>query len=190
VEAIISEVLAVVTAIASVVALVLARQIVRQARVARAEANAAEQASERFRLVAARQAAVDRDIAEYVRIIARVERVGEVVEDLFWHASRDPDFLSGDVTLNVQPTGWTPGMRYQWIEARNRLGRALVGLSHVLPKCAAILAVNTESPTEAFNKARAARAEVLFPAWRPDEGAGRPPHGCRRGMGRFAHGWR
>ena len=75
-EAIISDALALVTAVASVVALVLARQIVREARVARAEANAAEQATERFRLVAVRQAAVDRDIAEYVRIIARVERVG------------------------------------------------------------------------------------------------------------------
>ena len=87
-------------------------------------------------------------------LIRRVERVDEIVEDLFWRAYSHPS-NSQEWTVNPVVDA-TEG----WVAERNRLGVALVGVTEMLPKCAEIL--NAASPQMAFQVATAARQEVLI----------------------------
>lgn len=74
------------------------------------------------------------------RLYRRVERVGQIVEDLYTKA--------GAVGTEL------------WAADRNRLGHALVGLTGRLPKCAALLGDMPETYQEATQLVSAARDEV------------------------------
>ena len=90
------------------------------------------------------KAAADRREEEYDRERRRLERVGEIVEDLFWAA--DLARRGGQVAMGG------------WMSQRNMLSQALVGLRSRLPTTARIL--NSATPDQAFADASAARQEV------------------------------
>jgi hypothetical protein len=142
----IGDVAALLAAGAALVALVYARETVGEAKAARQDADRAARDAAADRHRAAEDAAADRREAEYARTIRWVERVGEIVEDLFWSAG------VGALTGGHGPN--------RWMADRNRLGVALVGLSERLPKCAAILNAATERL--ALDGATEGRQEVLL----------------------------
>jgi hypothetical protein len=150
----VGDVAAGVAAVAAVIGLRFARQTVREGEAARVEAekariearDATRQAAEDRRR-AAQEAAEDRRQIELDRLRHRVERVGEIVEDLFWSANRK--------VIDAQSTG--PSV--QWMADRNRLGVALVGVTDRLPECAKLL--NASTAADAFRTASVARQEVL-----------------------------
>jgi hypothetical protein len=115
----------------------------KAAQVAAVERRAA--AEERHQSAVDRhQAAIDRRDAEYDRERRRLERVGEIVEDLFWAAdlaSRGGQVASGN-----------------WMSQRNMLRHALVGLRNRLPVTASLL--NSATPDQAFGAASSARQEI------------------------------
>src|ERR1039457_1932864 len=136
----IGDVAALLAAGAALVALVYARETVGEAKAARQDADRAARDAAADRHRAAEDAAADRREAEYARTIRRVERVGEIVEDLFWSAG------VGALTGGHGPS--------RWMADRNRLGVALVGLSERLPNC------GTGTPrcgSRAFPRSRRAR---------------------------------
>ena len=105
----------------------------------RAEADRQAAESDRQRADAARQRAeADRKLEERDRHRRRIERVGELVEEVFWAA--DPD----------------RGTMSAYHNARNRLSQALVGLQAELPQCAAIQTMR--SPEAARAAASLARS--------------------------------
>ncbi len=104
-----------------------ASETVREAKAARLDAEQA-----------ARDAAADRREAERDRRYRRVERVGELVEDLY----RKSYSVGTDI----------------WATDRNRLGHALVGLTDQLPRCAALM--HAETPVEAAQMITDGREEV------------------------------
>jgi hypothetical protein len=96
------------------------------------------------RISAERLAAMaERSAVEKDRKIRRVERIGELVEEIFWIASAERE-------LDPDPRSWWP--------LRNRLGQTLVGLKDKLPKCAELL--NLHLSGQAFGAASQARIEV------------------------------
>jgi hypothetical protein len=141
--ALIGDAAALLAAAAALAALVYARATVREAKRARLDADQAAKDAAADRHRAAEDAAADRREAELTRMIRRVERAGEIVEDLFWEAPGDR--LRGSS---------------RWMRLRNHLGVALVGLDGQLPKCAAIL--NAATADRAFDGAVEARQEVLL----------------------------
>jgi hypothetical protein len=116
-----------------------AKETVREARAARedAEMAAKDAAAER------QSAADDRREAERDRLRRRVERVGEIVEDLFWQA---------DLERRGAPSGGS------WMAHRNLLRHAMVGLAHQLPRTAEVL--NSATADQAFGQASQARTEI------------------------------
>ena len=141
-----STALTVVGDVAAVMAAVFAFLSLRLAR------NALGEAQETTRLAiesredaeaARREAAVDRREAERDRQRRRLERVGEVVEDVFWIATTD---------CNYNP----PTKRFN--EPRNRLRHALVGLQAALPECVKLL--SAAGAEQARGAASTARIEV------------------------------
>jgi hypothetical protein len=91
-----------------------------------------------------RDAAADRREEEYDRERRRLERVGQMVEDLFWAA--DLARRGGQVAAG------------NWMSQRNVLRHALVGLHSRLPAAAELL--NSATPDQAFGPASQARQEV------------------------------
>jgi hypothetical protein len=150
-----SAVAALATVWLAYLALGKARETVNEAKIARQDAEqaardaAAERraAEEERRQAAAdrREAAADRREQERDRQRHRLERIGEIVEDIFWSAdlARRGD---GRVATN------------QWMSERNRLRHALVGLHDVLPEAASIL--NCGAAEQAVGPASMARNEV------------------------------
>jgi hypothetical protein len=127
-----------------------AKEAAEDRRAANAEARAARQEA----LEASKEASADRIAAakfaesqqrwEQEQLLAeRVERVGEIVEDIFWIADEDRE-------LEKDPRRWWP--------LRNRLAHAMVGLSDRLPKCAELL--NQHLSGQAFGVASQARNQV------------------------------
>ena|SRR2546428_6517633 len=110
----------VVAAVAAVKAVVAARETISVAERTAKIADAAARADERDRLR------------------ARIVRVGEIVEQIFWAAHKE------------QP---------DWMAARNRLRHALVGLTDRLPVCAELPNV-ASTPGQAVAAASRARDEV------------------------------
>jgi hypothetical protein len=147
-----------VAAVAAVVALVYARQTVEVAKTAREEADAAAKEAAADRRRAASQAAAERVEADYRYLIQRVEQVGEIVEDLFWRAYRDPLRFLVTITPDT-PNPERDPTQGAWVADRNRLGVALVGVADLLPTCAEI--PNAASPQAAYQMATDARQEVL-----------------------------
>ncbi len=91
-----------------------------------------------------RQAAADRREAEYDRERRPLERVGQMVQDLFWAA--DLARRGGQVAAG------------NWMSQRNVLRHALVGFHSRLPAAAELL--NSATPNQAFGPASQARNEV------------------------------
>jgi hypothetical protein len=138
----------VTTALAACAAVYFAQRTVQETQVARREAEEDRKAAEldrqgadadrkaadadrraaeqdREHAEAARQRAVqDRKQDERNRLRRRLERVGELVEEVFWAAD------SSSSTTRA------------WMNARNRLAQALVGLTAQLPQCAGVLAMH------------------------------------------------
>jgi hypothetical protein len=125
----IGDVAALAAALFAFLALGKASETVREAKAARVDAEQA-----------ARDVAADRREAERDRQLRRVERVGEIVEDLYGNAG-----LFGTD---------------QWAADRNRLGHALVGLTGRLPVCAALLGGMPKTYQEATQRVSASRDEV------------------------------
>ena len=131
-----------------------AKETLNEAKVARLDAEQAAKDAAVERRAAAedrhqtavdrREAAADRREAEYDRERRRLERVGEIVEDLFWAA--DLARRGGQVAAG------------NWISQRNVLRHVLVGLHSHLPAAADIL--NSATPDQAFGVASQARQEV------------------------------
>jgi hypothetical protein len=124
-----------------------ARETVNEAREARQDAEKAtlDAAAERRAAAADRsQAAADRRSEERDRKRRRLERVGELVEDLFWAA--DLARRGGKVAADT------------WMSQRNLLGHALVGLQNCLPESVSL--VNCTTVGQAFETASRARQEV------------------------------
>jgi hypothetical protein len=121
----IGDVAAMVTVWFAYHALGQAKETVREARAAREDA------------------ADDRREAERDRLRRRVERVGEIVEDLFWQA-------------NLERRGAPSGG--SWMAHRNLLRHAMVGLAHQLPLTAEVLSSATAD--QAFGQASQARTEI------------------------------
>lgn len=86
----------------------------------------------------------------------RVEKIGELVEDIFWTLA-PPNGRDG------------PGqnLSYQhWMPERNRIGHLLVGLSKDLPECAKLL--NDATASSALGHAQLGREEVRLELERID----------------------
>jgi hypothetical protein len=115
---VVGNVSAAIAAVAALGALYLARQTVREARATRQEA---ERDSRRHRL----------------------ERVGELVESVYWAAEQDRRY--------TPPTSSFVGPRHQ-------LRQALIGIGDSLPRCTDI--VTTRSAPEAQAAAELARPEI------------------------------
>jgi hypothetical protein len=127
-----------------------AKDAAEERRAANAEAKAARQEA----LEAAREASADRLAAakfamsqqrweQEQRLAERIERVGEIVEAIFWTADQERE-------LERDPRSWWP--------LRNRLSQAMVGLRDRLPKCAEL--VNQHLSGQAFGVASQARNEI------------------------------
>jgi RNA polymerase-binding transcription factor DksA len=82
------------------------------------------------------------EIADLERRRDRVERIGQLVEDLFWRVEQSNDGLN----------------RAQWMPLRNSLRHQLVGLANDLPECARIQDAGTAE--QAFGMCVNARAEI------------------------------
>jgi hypothetical protein len=104
-----------------------AQENVRLAESARQDAEMARRDAEAQRREAVRD-----------RRRQRLERIGEMVEEIFWQAHQED---------------------FQWQAARNRLRQALVGLRDELPTCVA-LTDTAVSYDQAVASASSARAEV------------------------------
>ena len=153
--AVTSAVAALATVWLAYLALGKAKETVNEARASRLEAEQAARAAADERRAAAedmhqaavdrREAAADRREAEYDRERRRLERVGEVIEDLFWAAEL------------VRQGGGKPA-NDQWMSQRNRLRHALVGLHSRLPQAASIL--NCATGDQAMGPASQARVEI------------------------------
>jgi hypothetical protein len=145
-----------VAAVAAVVGLRFARQTVREGEAGRVEAEAARidaqkaaQEAADDRRSAAREAAEDRREGERVRQWRRMERVGEIVEDLFWSATREQQLVGTSVDMKDR----------NWMGHRNRLGHAMVGMPEEwLPNCTALL--NDATASQAMGHASLGRQEV------------------------------
>ena len=125
-----------------------ARETVDEAKAAREDAGQAAKDAAAERRAAAedrRQAAADRREEERDRQRRRVERVGEMTEDLFWAAS----------TARFDPLHVA---NKQWLERRNLLRHALVGLHDRLPRTIEIL--NCATADQAYGAASQAREEI------------------------------
>jgi len=83
---------------------------------------------------------------EIDRRYRHLERVGELVERLFWEAA-----------ARVAVAGGEPPWA-RWMEPRNELRQALVGLSDELPRCTALSYARDEA--EAHRLASEARSEI------------------------------
>lgn len=131
-----------------------ARETVNEARAARLDAEQAGRDAAAERRAAAedrhraavdrREAEADRRAEEYDRDRRRLERVGEIVEDLFWATQLAAQ--GGKVADN------------QWMAQRNLLRHALVGLHDRLPAAANIL--NCAMSSQATETSVMARNEV------------------------------
>jgi hypothetical protein len=117
-----------------------ARETVNEAKAARQDAEDAARDAAKER----RAAAADRRNEERDRERRRLERVGELIEDLFWEA--DLARRGGKVTADT------------WMSQRNLLGHALVGLHDRLPAAAGLL--NCATVGQAFGPASQARQEI------------------------------
>ena len=152
--ALVGDVLGAVAAAAAIVTVILARQTVIVARAAREEADAASKDAAEDRRRVAEQAAAERAEVECLRTIRRVERVGEIVEELYGHVMEalrhptGPDAILGAKTMRVYEAD------------TDRLRVALVGFSSALPRCAEVSAAQTG--VEASRLLPAAQAEVLL----------------------------
>jgi hypothetical protein len=150
----ISAVAALVTVWLAYMALSQARETLNEAKTARLDAEQAakfaaieRRATAEDRHLAAvdrHEAAADRREAEYDRERRRLERVGQMVEDLFWAA--DLARRGGQVAAA------------SWMSQRNVLRHVLVGLHNRLPAAADLL--NSASPDQAFGPASRARQEI------------------------------
>jgi hypothetical protein len=171
----ISAVAALVTVWLAYMALSQARETLNEAKTARLDAERAakfaaieRRATAEDRHLAAvdrHEAAADRREAEYDRERRRLERVGQMVEDLFWAA--DLARQGGQVAAA------------SWTSQRNVLRHVLVGLHNRLPAVADLL--NSASPDQAFGPASQARQEIereLFETAVGEEAAkrGLPPY--------------
>jgi hypothetical protein len=96
-------------------------------------------------LLAIREARADRRESEHARLVRRVERAGEIVEELIWKAKADSE-----------PTG--PGGT-TWIAPLHRLRQAIVGLRDRLPLCV-VLVDKADTAQQAYDYAIAARSEI------------------------------
>jgi hypothetical protein len=124
-----------------------ARETLEEAKTARLDAEQAAKDAAAERRAAAedrRHAAVDRREADYDRERRRLERAGQMVEDLFWSA--DLARRGGQVAAG------------NWMSQRNVLRHALVGLHSRLPAAAELL--NSATPDQASGPASQARNEV------------------------------
>jgi hypothetical protein len=145
--AVIGAIAALATVWLAYLALGKARETLEEAKTARLDAEQAAKDAAAERRAAAedrRQAAADRREAEYDRERRRLERVGQMVEDLFWAA--DLARRGGQVAAG------------NWMSQRNVLRHALVGLHSRLPAAAELL--NSATPDQAFGPASQARNEV------------------------------
>jgi hypothetical protein len=124
-----------VAAAATLAAAWYAREAARSGR------DAVEAARQTIALTAAARRADEID-----RQRQRVERVGALVELVFWEAG-----------ARVAVEGGEPPWR-RWMGPRNELRQALVGLSEQLPKCAVLSYARNEA--EAYKMASDARSEV------------------------------
>jgi hypothetical protein len=110
--------------------------------------------------------------AEEQRLIRRVERVGELVEELFWKAYSDRaaehgrELARASYVIDAGTVAGPPENLLaqelearSWMAARNRLSQALVGLRGRLPQCAALLH-RAKMPDQAIAHASMARTEV------------------------------
>ena len=132
---------------------IAAQQQAEQA--ARAADRRARDADARDRKAAERAADWQREMA-LERRRECVEKIGELVEDIFW-------------TLAPPDGGDGPGqdLSYQrWMPERNRIGHLLVGLSKNLPECANLL--NDATASSALGHARLGREEVRLELERID----------------------
>jgi len=149
-----STVAVLVTVWLAYMALGKAKETLNEAKTARLDAEQAAKDAAIERRAAAEdrhQAAVDRHEAaadrreeEYDRERRRLERVGEMIEDLFWAA--DLARRGGKVAAD------------DWMSRRNLLRHALVGLHSRLPEAASIL--NSATADQAIGPASQARNEV------------------------------
>ena len=122
---------------------------------ARAADERARDAASRDRQAAERAADWQREMA-LERRRERVEKIGELVEDIFWR-------------LAPPGGGDGPGqsLPYQgWMPERNRIGHLLVGLSKDLPECANLL--NDAEASSALDHARLGREEIRLELERID----------------------
>jgi len=126
-----------------------ARETVQEAKAARLDAEqAAKDAADERRAAAEdrRDAAADRREEEHNRQRRRLERVGEMVEKLFWLA----DMAIHRIEVPAS----------DWMSERNLLGHALVGLHDALPEAAVLL--NCPTAEHAFGPASHARQEITL----------------------------
>lgn len=152
--AVIGSIAALATVWLAYMALGKAKETLNEAKAARLDAQqAAKDAADERRAAAEdrhqaavdrREAAADRREEEYDRERRRLERVGQMVEDLFWAA--DLARRGGQVAAG------------NWMSQRNVLRHALVGLHTRLPAATDLL--NSATPDQAFGPASQARQEV------------------------------
>lgn len=146
-----------------------ARETVDEAKAARLDAEQAAKDAAVERRAAAedrRQAADDRREEERDRQRRRVERVGEIVEDLFWAADNDQNAMQaaisrGDIPLEFSGSmedASSLGVPISCIAHRNLLRHAMVGMAAQLPDTAEIL--NSDSVYHAARAAGKARREI------------------------------
>ena len=114
-----------------------------EAKAARQEALEAAKEASADRLAAAKSAMSQQLWEQEQRLADRVERVGEIVEAIFWTANQERE-------LESDPRSWWP--------LRNRLSQAMVGLRDRLPKCAEL--INQHLSGQAFGVASQARNEI------------------------------
>jgi hypothetical protein len=130
------------------------REAAAEARAERQEAQQAAHEAAAERRAATEAARAERFEAEKQHLVRRVERVGELVEELFWKAVYNQ---------NVQPEwskGAVAGLEVAtFLDPRNRLSQALVGLRDRLPRCVALVE-QAKMPEQAVGLARQARNEV------------------------------
>lgn len=144
----IGDVISLISGLAALVTVVFAWRTVTEAKALR-EAftkaiNTAQETDRRAtadRQRAADAAMTERTQAEQQRLARRVERVADLVEDLFWAAGDD---RATDSTL--------------WLDIRNRLRHAMPGLRERLPNCAE--ASNASTRARALQAATLARNEA------------------------------
>ncbi len=146
---------------------------------ATAEATEADRQASAERQAATEAAKTERLEAEQQRLIRRVERVGQLVEDLFWKAAYSDAGAKAQAQAQARPSNRlikvdlmsltelppvgdliTPQLdAWAWMADRNRLGQALVGLRNRLPQCVALVA-QAKMAEQAFELASQARNEV------------------------------